>query len=165
MKNARKKIKLSQSELAKKAKLSRISIGNYERGDRTPNIETAKKIADALEISVSDLTGWKYFDEVVNNKLSAEVKSLEAMIGYLKAIGYTVEIPKTGESESGYWEEHKDDNGSIIGKSWIPDEEFYEIYLYKDGKSITFTDEEFKLFHETINKTIEYQIWLKTNKK
>lgn len=166
MKDARKQMKLSQNDLAQKAKISRISIGNYERGDRIPNIETTKKIADALEISVSDLMGWKYFDETpYGKKIFNEAKSFEAIIAYLKAIGYFVKSEKVKESESGYWEEHKDDNGKIIGKSWIPDEEFYEVTLTKDGKSITFTDKEFKLFHETINKTIDYQIWLKTNKK
>lgn len=47
--------KLKQSELAEKAKISRVAIGNYERGDRQPNIETLNKISEALDITIDDL--------------------------------------------------------------------------------------------------------------
>lgn len=46
---------ITQEQLSKLAKISRISIGNYERGDRTPGIETIKSIATALGVTVSDL--------------------------------------------------------------------------------------------------------------
>lgn len=43
---------LSQAELAELANISRVAIGNYERGERTPNTEIASKIAKALDISL-----------------------------------------------------------------------------------------------------------------
>ena len=46
---------LKQSDLAKKANISRVTLGNYERGDRTPNTDSAKQIAEALEVPVSEL--------------------------------------------------------------------------------------------------------------
>lgn len=46
---------LKQSELAEKSGISRVAIGNYERGDRTPNIEILLKIAKALDVYVTDL--------------------------------------------------------------------------------------------------------------
>lgn len=48
---------LKQSELAERAGISRVAVGNYERGERTPNIDILKKIANALEIPISILTG------------------------------------------------------------------------------------------------------------
>lgn len=52
IKQIRIKKHLKQSELAEKSGLSRVAIGNYERGDRNPNVETLNKIADALEVSL-----------------------------------------------------------------------------------------------------------------
>lgn len=46
---------LKQSDLAKKANISRVTLGNYERGDRTPNTDSAKQIAEALEVPLSEL--------------------------------------------------------------------------------------------------------------
>ena len=42
----------SQSELANRAGVSHVMIGKYERGDATPSLEVAKKIADTLEVSL-----------------------------------------------------------------------------------------------------------------
>ena len=47
----------SQSELAEKCEVSRVMIGKYERGEAIPSLEAAKKIADALEVSLDYLAG------------------------------------------------------------------------------------------------------------
>ena len=48
---------ISQSELADKSSVSRVMIGKYERGEAIPSIDAAKKIADALEVSLDYLVG------------------------------------------------------------------------------------------------------------
>ena len=53
----RKEKSLSQSDLANKIGISQVMVGKYERGDATPSIEVAKKIADAFEISLDYLAG------------------------------------------------------------------------------------------------------------
>lgn len=55
MKELRLKKNLKQSELAEKAGISRVSIGNYERGDRVPNVEILLKISEALEVPLAEL--------------------------------------------------------------------------------------------------------------
>lgn len=47
----------SQSDLADKSQVSRVMIGKYERGEAIPSIDAAKKIADALGISLDYLVG------------------------------------------------------------------------------------------------------------
>ena len=47
----------SQTDLADNSNVSRVMIGKYERGDAVPSIEAAKKIADALEVSLDYLVG------------------------------------------------------------------------------------------------------------
>lgn len=47
----------SQSDLAEKSQVSRVMIGKYERGEAVPSIDAAKKIADALGVSLDYLVG------------------------------------------------------------------------------------------------------------
>jgi transcriptional regulator with XRE-family HTH domain len=47
----------NQSELADKSGVSKVMIGKYERDEAAPSIEAAKKIADALEVSLDNLVG------------------------------------------------------------------------------------------------------------
>lgn len=51
----RKSKNLLQSDLAEKAGISRVAIGNYERGDRVPNADILSAIAIALNVPISDL--------------------------------------------------------------------------------------------------------------
>ncbi len=53
----RKQHNLSQEELAKKAKVSRTIIGNYERNANTPSIEVLIKLARVFNVSLDFLVG------------------------------------------------------------------------------------------------------------
>ena len=53
----RKKLNLSQSELAKKVEVSRTIIGNYERNENPPSIDILLKIAKTFDVSVDYLIG------------------------------------------------------------------------------------------------------------
>lgn len=46
---------LTQAQLAEKSGVARVSIGNYERGDRTPPSDILVNIAKALDIHMYDL--------------------------------------------------------------------------------------------------------------
>lgn len=52
---ARRRTGLSQEALAVLASLHRTEVGLLERGERCPRIDTAVKLAAALEVSVNDL--------------------------------------------------------------------------------------------------------------
>ena len=51
----REEARLSQVELAQRAKISREAVGNYENGRRVPPVNVAQKIADVLGMTVNDL--------------------------------------------------------------------------------------------------------------
>lgn len=53
----RKQKGLSQIDFAKAVGVSREMIGRYERNEVMPSIEVAKKIANALEVSLDYLAG------------------------------------------------------------------------------------------------------------
>ena len=53
----RKQKKFSQAELGKLSGINGDIIGKYERDEMKPSIETARKLADALEVSLDYLVG------------------------------------------------------------------------------------------------------------
>ncbi len=54
---SRKQKKISQSALGKISNVSGDIIGKYERDEMKPSIDTAKKIANAMDISLDYLVG------------------------------------------------------------------------------------------------------------
>ena len=55
--NLRKDKNWSQTDLARESSISREILGKYERGEATPSIDFAKRIADALGVSLDYLVG------------------------------------------------------------------------------------------------------------
>jgi transcriptional regulator with XRE-family HTH domain len=50
-----KQKKLSQTELGKRSGINDDIVGKYERNEMKPSIKTAKKLVDALEVSLDYL--------------------------------------------------------------------------------------------------------------
>jgi transcriptional regulator with XRE-family HTH domain len=70
----------SQTDLASKTDISQVMVGKYERGDATPSIEVAKKIADAFEVSLDYLVGEGQnvsFDKKIIQRIK-DLQNLEA---------------------------------------------------------------------------------------
>ncbi len=55
LKRARRRVALSQEELAERASLHRTQIGHLERGLRMPRLDTIIKLAGGLEIAPAEL--------------------------------------------------------------------------------------------------------------
>lgn len=53
----RKQKNISQTELAEQAGASREAIGKYERGEASPSVDVAKRIADTLDVTLDYLAG------------------------------------------------------------------------------------------------------------
>lgn len=80
LKEARKKKKITQEELAKKIRTTKATISNYENGYSSPSNELLKELADSLEVT----TDWLLGREPVNyskNELDfiKDVESLETL--------------------------------------------------------------------------------------
>jgi len=58
----RKKQHLSQEELADRCGLHRTYIGSIERGEKSPTLNTMEKIANGLNIKISELWEVKQTD-------------------------------------------------------------------------------------------------------
>ncbi len=80
----RKKHNLSQKELARELEVAQASINYWEKGERTPSISAAKKIADYFGLSVND-----FFHEMIVEKKS-ELKKETTFLDYLGSLGYEI---------------------------------------------------------------------------
>lgn len=68
-----------QADLANKTAISQVMVGKYERGDAIPSIEVAKRIADALGVSLDYLIGEgtnSKFDKMTLKRIE-EIEQLE----------------------------------------------------------------------------------------
>lgn len=91
--------KMSQKELGEKIGLSQQAIALTEKGQRKLDIETIRKIAIALDVSVINLVGYENYSDMI------EERKQDAFLEYLSSIGYEFEyddysyIIRRGEEE------------------------------------------------------------------
>ncbi|MDW3193119.1 MAG: helix-turn-helix transcriptional regulator [Cytophagales bacterium] len=75
-----KKLKsLSQVDLAEATGISRDAISKYERGDVMPSVEYAKRIADALGVSLDYLVSEEDQEEVLDNDTVKRIKDIQRL--------------------------------------------------------------------------------------
>lgn len=75
LKEFRKQKGLSQTELANRVGLKQTTISQYENGFRRPNLHMAKKLADALGMSLDDFFfAFQHFKMKYNSLYAMEVK-------------------------------------------------------------------------------------------
>jgi transcriptional regulator with XRE-family HTH domain len=70
----RKQKKISQSELGKLANVSGDIVGKYERNEMKPSIETARRLANALNVTLDYLVGdsdTTVFDKDITKRIEA----------------------------------------------------------------------------------------------
>lgn len=92
----RKSQKLSQKELAKRIGVSQASINYWEKGQRTPSIDAAYKIADYFEIEISQLLDPDTYDRESTVLLGDNIKSLREEKGYsIKQLSELTQIPQS----------------------------------------------------------------------
>jgi transcriptional regulator with XRE-family HTH domain len=74
----RKQKNMSRDDLGKEVGTSGAIIGRYERNEMSPSVELAKKIADALEVSLDYLVGSSAFT-VKDKKMMHRLELLEKL--------------------------------------------------------------------------------------
>ena len=72
----RKKLKWSQSDLAKRIGTSAPIVGRYERNEIKPSIEVAKKLADELGVTIDYLIGGSD-NMILDQALLEKMKDIE----------------------------------------------------------------------------------------
>lgn len=91
IKQCREALQMTKSELADKAGLTPAAITQFESGDREPSLESLKKLADALEISVNYLIGRSDDKEFAQNpELTAMFRGMQKLSDADKKFMYGV---------------------------------------------------------------------------
>lgn len=75
---SRKEKKMSQAELGKLSGINGDIIGKYERDEMKPSIETARKLSDALEVSLDYLVGDRDL-KVLDKKTLQRLEDIEKL--------------------------------------------------------------------------------------
>jgi uncharacterized protein YjbI with pentapeptide repeats len=91
---ARKKINLSQAELARQVSISSQAVGKWERGESMPDITTLNRLAEILGVDLN------YFSESFQS-VDAVVKNLESLTNHSGA------SPVAGQKKNLSWDMSK----------------------------------------------------------
>jgi transcriptional regulator with XRE-family HTH domain len=75
----RKQKNISQVELAEKTSISRDGISKYERGDIVPSVEYAKRIADALGVSLDYLVSEDAKEDALDKEAVKRIKDIQKL--------------------------------------------------------------------------------------
>lgn len=84
IKKHRKKIGLTQAELADKAGIGRSTLAQYEAGDRNPKKDALEKIAQALDMTPAEFFKEIYDEGEEESEMSEKIKSPDNWDGELK---------------------------------------------------------------------------------
>lgn len=108
IKKERKKQNLTQKELAEKSGISRNALINYEAGTRIPPIDIQLKIANALDLNISDLKdslqNFHLLKDIIDNdnKINEETtKQIQSVLNAFKRLNIKYEklnCPQTNNS-------------------------------------------------------------------
>lgn len=103
----RKKKKLTQSELAEKAKISAQTVSYYEKSTKRPTLENAIAIANALDVSIEYLCGQDASKpgEAISTvaDLVWRIIELSQYYGAIEVDAFTEEVP-IGFSDDAQWQ-------------------------------------------------------------
>lgn len=163
VKEVRKSLHLSQEEFGNRIGLSKSGISNIENGTRNVNPKHIKLICTIFDVNENWLTTGIDNSEYLKN-VEKNYSAFNSFITYLNSLGYSVAVEKTGESESGHYEEQTDDNGSVIGKTWLADEDYYSIFVNDGKKKQVFTSEEFQELQSNVEQLISFEMFKRNSK-
>ena len=107
---SRKKLKLSQRELARLIGIPASTLSNYENGYRAPSIEILDKISKVLGIELNELIGLKDADDRFNSYLDSGTDA--DFIEYWDKNGIRIDYYKESEDKNAVYIQME--NGQFI---------------------------------------------------
>lgn len=165
LKEARKRKKLTQNDLAQKIGITKHAIAKYEQGQREPNLETLTKIIDELEIDFWD----------ISPNLNMEIKAkgpYEEGIKFAKEVSQKKEYKEVLDKWAGLGMDYSLLKNKLLKNDFYTDhqklrEVEYNEYLRRsqnkaNGEDIYIDTKKFREdFYDDVVKTFEFIIKLK----
>ena len=100
IKEQRKRLNLTQEELGKLINVTKVSICCYEKGTRTPTLETLKVLAEVFDTDINYLLGNDSYEVAENNSSygtyfsKEEIEAVKEIRKYPKLYELMLENPK-----------------------------------------------------------------------
>lgn len=94
LKRLRNQLGITQQEIADKINASRSCISNYESGNRQPDNETIRLLADFFDVSVDYLFGRSEVKTLIkNNDIIKEVQKFSSRVNSFNALDISTASP------------------------------------------------------------------------
>ena len=135
-------LNLTLEKFGKRLGVTKVAISNIEKGNRNVTEQMRKAICREYNVNETWLISG-------NGKmfLSDEINSLDIFEKYFQSLGFSIEHIVTK------WHYENPDEPDPMEKVQVVDEAKY--FLSKDGKSVTFTSEEFDELQNRAREIIE----------
>lgn len=161
IRETRERFNYTQEELARKSGISRVSIGNYERGARIPSSTVLKSIASALYTNPDYLLG-------DSNYIDSDDKTYDLYEKYLPDYGYDPYLEEFLEKrgyiiEPSIYDFSTEEEQLVKADEWMdPDKQYFNII--HDGIKIKVSPEDAATLEKNILYAIDYE-WYKLKQK
>ena len=123
-----------------------VQIRKYERGEVTPKMQNASRIAVALEVPISELLG----DSLEPIEYEARTEHYSPFLKYLGSLGYQI---------------YADRDSKAFGSGTICNVNGGYIITSPNGEETRFSSDQFKSFEKAIADSVDYQVWQQNHKK
>ena len=127
-------------------KIHEVQIRKYERGEVTPKLQNAVRIAAALGVQVAELYG----DDWEHVNYEGHTQHYPPFMQYLGSLGYRI---------------FTDYDSTPFGKTTIQVPNGNYVVVSPNGDETTYTKEEFERFEKAISDSVDFQVWQKRNQQ
>ena len=100
IKRIRKQKNISQKDMAKKLNMPSSTYSNYENNNREPNAATLRKIADILNVDISDLLNLNSPENESSEKyLSDDINTIQVIENLIKLCEFNINFNKLSSDD------------------------------------------------------------------
>ena len=150
IKRIRKQKNISQKDMAKKLNMPYSTYSNYENNNREPNAATLRKIADILNVDISDLLNINSQENESSEKyLSDDINTIQVIEDLIKLCEFNINFNKLSSDDS----ELESSLKLAIKNNTIP-----LTYISNGHDNLDLTNAEFMKFTDKILRFVKFEV-------
>ena len=150
IKRIRKQKNISQKDMAKKLNMPSSTYSNYENNNREPNAATLRKIADILNVDISDLLNLNYPENESSEKyLSDDINTIHVIEDLIKLCEFNINFNKLSSDDR----ELESSLKLAIKNNTIP-----LTYISNGHDNLDLTNAEFMKFTDKILRFVKFEV-------
>lgn len=150
IKRIRKQKNISQKDMAKKLNMPSSTYSNYENNNREPNAATLRKIADILNVDISDLLNLNSPENESSEKyLSDDINTIHVIENLIKLCEFNINFNKLSSDDR----ELESSLKLAIKNNTIP-----LTYISNGHDNLDLTNAEFMKFTDKILRFVKFEV-------